>query len=219
ASQLVAADAGPGNLSQWMPNKLRPHPPVTPEIHFKGEDGKSLAHILADDTGPPRPPGPELRRYVVEHRNTTAMQGTSHTKVESGGIYDHAHVRPALGDGTPQTPQTRVNPWQVAQNLGDSHHGNVLRVHHRVAAGRPHALSPEAENLYVWAATAQSFNQLRAVHVSGGLSSGDEDARGVIGRGWPGIRRDGRRLLVVSCWQKLFPRLAQDNKLHNQWVI
>jgi len=66
-----------------------------------------------------------------------------------------------LGD---QMPVPAVDLWQVAEDFGDAHDGEVFRVDYGVAAGGAHALSPDAEELELRVAAVQGFDELRAVH-------------------------------------------------------
>jgi hypothetical protein len=169
---------------------------VPPEVHFKGEDGEGLAHIAAHDSRPPLAPCPELRRHVVDHRYTAAVQGAGHAQVKGGRVNDDAYIRLALGDGAAQAAKARVDAGQMAENLGDAHHGDVFGVHQRFTARGTHALAAQAKNFKIGPASAQGFDELRAVHVAGGFAGGDKDAQGASGSG----ESDGSSL-VISRWQ------------------
>ncbi len=72
------------------------------------------------------------------------------------------------------------NFWQMAENLRDPDDGQVLCIDNGVASGGAHAVAADAEELERWIAPAQSFDKLRAIHLSRSLAGRDQNAQGMI---------------------------------------
>ena len=72
-------------------------PVVAEKRSSKGKDAKHVAEGAAHAAQPAFSPGPDLRRYQVNHGDALAMQLAREAQVEIGGIGEDGQVRTAFG--------------------------------------------------------------------------------------------------------------------------
>jgi hypothetical protein len=80
-----------------------------------------------------------------------------------------------------QRSEASVNARQMPHDFRDSNHGNVFGVGYDLATSGPHPLATHSEETQIRVATAQSFDELRAIEVARSLTGGNQNVRGLNG--------------------------------------
>src|SRR5580704_11487547 len=140
---------------------------VTVELFFEWKYHQSFVDVVADQADASLTPCPELRRDIVDHWDAALLHLPRYAPVEGRRVDDDGEIGLALVGFFDQMSKQAVDLRQMTENFGDADDGEVFRVDDRVAAGGAHAVSADAEEIEVWIATAQGFDELRAVHFSG----------------------------------------------------
>src|ERR1035438_1351495 len=176
-----------------MADESRVHAAIPVELFFERKDHQGFIHVLAQKLHPSLPPCPELRTDVVHDRNAASPHPPGHSPVEARGVDDDREVRPPLVGRANQTLIEAENLRKMAEDFSDADNREVLGVDDNIAARGAHALPTGAEESKLcgggalprlWM-SAQRFDELRAIHVSGGFPGGDEDLHAAIVREAP----------------------------------
>ena len=178
---FLARDVGRIKVGQRMAHIFNLHavPPV--KFLFEREDAENFFDPLLHSADAVFAPGPKLRRDEVDHRNATGVHLAGHAKIEGRGIDDHGDVGlfwRAI-HGAQQLAEFRIDFRQVAENFGHADHRQMSRLNDDLAAGGPHALpanADELERLIVGArAAAQRHAELRSIQIAGGFAGRKQD--------------------------------------------
>jgi hypothetical protein len=101
---------------------------------------------------------------------------TGYSPIEGWRIDDNGKIglsRVGIGDQlVEETPDFR----QVAQDLGDSDHREIFTVYNYVASGGSHRCAAHSEEFDLGIAAVKSHHELRAIHFTGRLTSGDQNS-------------------------------------------
>ncbi len=87
----------------------------------------------------------------------------------------------------------------MAEDFGDADDGEIFGVNDGIASGGAHALATDTEEFERGILTAQRFDELRAIHFSGGFAGRDEDAHGGIVK----VPADAGGVLIVGAGSSL----------------
>src|SRR5438105_9509570 len=154
-------------------------PPV--KFFFEREDAENFLDPLPHSADAVVAPGPKLRRDEVDHRNPAGVHLAGHAKIECWRIDDHGDIGlfwRAI-HGAQQPAKFRIDFWQVAENFGHADYRQMSRLNDDVAAGGPHALpanTDELQRLIVGAgAAAQRHAKLRSIQIAGGFAGREEN--------------------------------------------
>src|SRR5580693_4893 len=153
-----------------MADEDRIHSTVSVEPFFKGKDHQRFVDIVADEADSSLAPRPELRCNVVDHWNAALLHLPRYAPVEGGRVDHDGEIGLALISFFDQMLEQTVYLWQVAEDFGDADYGKIFRVDYDVAAGGAHAASADAEEFELRVAAAHGFDELSAVHFSGGFA-------------------------------------------------
>src|ERR1700688_810395 len=164
---------------------------IAVELFFKWKNYQRFIDVIPQQPHASLSPGPELRRYVVDHRNSTLLHLSSHAPVKGGRVDDDGEVGLAfVGFGNQMLVEAQ-DLRQMANDFGDADDGEIFRVDHGVTAGGPHALAADAEEFkrglcgdsrprlssgakllsLSLSSPVESFDELRAVHFPGSFAS------------------------------------------------
>src|SRR5271167_858213 len=83
-----------------------------------------------------------------------------------------------------QLTESFVDCRQMAEDFGDTHHREIFRVYHVVAASSAHAVPTHTKEFQRRITTAQRLDELRAVHFTRSFTGGDENSHGSIVKGY-----------------------------------
>src|SRR5271165_4662026 len=151
---------------------------VAVELLFEGEDHERFVDVVAEQADASLAPRPELRGYVVDGGDAALFHLAGYAPVEGRRIDDDGEVGLAVvGFGNEMFVQA-VDFREVAEDFGDADYGQVFCVDDGVAPGGAHAVSADAEEFEGRVAAAQGFDELGAIHFTGGFSGGDQDSHG-----------------------------------------
>src|ERR1700680_127857 len=209
-----------------MPHKTRVHSPLAIELLFKRKYNQRLVDVIAQQPHPSLTPGPELRRDVIDHRNTALLHLPGHAPVKRRRINHDGEIRFSLVGFEDQLAEESIDFRQMAKDFGDADYSEVFGVDHSLAARSSHLLSAHAEELKRWcwcgasrprlcggaklgraplSRPPQSFNKLCPIHFPGRFAGRDQNAhRSIV----PGVslrsnRHPGREknhaVAVSSC--------------------
>src|SRR5580693_207301 len=153
-----------------MADKDSVHPAVSVELFFKGKNHQRFVDVVADEADAPLAPRPELRSAVVNHGNAALLHLPRYAPVEGGRVDHDGEIGLALVSFFDQMLEQPVYLWHVAEDFGDADYGKIFRVDDGVAAGGAHAVSADAEEFELRVAAAHGFDELSAVHFSGGFA-------------------------------------------------
>ncbi len=68
------------------------------EHRLEGQQAQDAVHLLPQLHHAPRPPGPDLRRHVMHHRNAQRLHPFRHAQREAGAVDRHQHCRASRHD-------------------------------------------------------------------------------------------------------------------------
>ena len=145
---------------------------------FEREDDQHVIHGLADRVQPSAPPGPDLRRDVVDDAHSSAAEVAREPEVEVGIVDEHGHVGELpvdLGQYAVEHPPQRP---QMRDDLQQADDGQVLDVRQQLCALGGQPVAPEAEDLDPGLTQAELADELSCIEVAGGLAAGEKDAHG-----------------------------------------
>src|SRR5579872_6301841 len=163
-----------------MAHKRRIHAAFSIELLFEGKDHQRLVDVIPQQTYAPLPPGPELRRYVINRWDVASLHLSRHPPVERRRIDHDGEIRLAPIGLADEVLIKSEDLRQVTQDLGDADHREISSIHDGLAPGCAHAVSANAEELKLRVKAMQRFDQLRAVHFAGRLPGGDQDSHAAI---------------------------------------
>ena len=150
---------------------------------FHREQAQHAVGAVADLLGTLLAPGPDRRTDVVHRAHAAFLQPALDAEVEVGCVDADIDVRlpvqHALAEGLAQAQQAR----QVAQHLGQAHHGQFVRVEPGVAAGRTHRIAPDAGEFGVREARLQCGDQAGAESVARRFAGAKDEAGSRAGNG------------------------------------
>ena len=104
-------------------------------VDFEWQRAQHLIHVPSDFLNPPRRPGPELRRQVVNHTNPQLFSCLGDEPVETGKIDNDHRIGAMLGQillGIADQSQKFEDQRNDRQN---SHHRQIRQAKQDVAAG------------------------------------------------------------------------------------
>src|SRR5271166_425320 len=130
-----------------MPNEFGFDAALAIELLLKGEDHQHLANVLPHQLDARLPPCPQLRADVIDHRDSALVQLTREAKIEIRKVDQDSSVRVAAFCLGHHAAKALVDARQVLDDLGQSHHCDLVRVDHEFASGLLHPLAAHAEEL------------------------------------------------------------------------
>src|SRR5579864_4535274 len=128
-----------------MADKGRVHSAISIKLLFEGEDHQRLVDVVAQKPHPPLSPCPELRRHVIDRRNSAPLHLPGDAPVEGGRVNHDREIELALVGFFDQVSIQAEDLWQVAEDLSNADDRQVFGIDHGVASGSPHALATHAK--------------------------------------------------------------------------
>jgi len=114
------------------------------------------------------------------------VQFACQAQVEIGKVDKHGGVWPPPFGLAHHFAEAAIDERNVLDYLDNADLGDLARIHQKIATGGAHLVSANAEELQVGRRSlmgelaAQSFHELGAIKLAGGLSRGDEDTHSGI---------------------------------------
>src|ERR1035438_6097198 len=124
-----------------MPNEFRFDPALAIELLLEGKDHQHLTDVLPYQLDARLPPRPQLWADVIDHWDSALVQLARQAKIEVRKVDQHGSVRTASFRFSHHAAKALVDPRQVLDDLGQSHHRDLVRVGHEFASGLLHPLS------------------------------------------------------------------------------
>src|SRR5580658_6224109 len=92
------------------------------EIRLKWENAKQLIDVSPHGRQTALPPGPNLRRYQINHRNAQPLQTPSQPQMEVRTVGQNSDIRALLFGGANQLPVLAINARDVRNYFHQPHH-------------------------------------------------------------------------------------------------
>lgn len=128
---------------QGVADEFRVDPTLAIEGFLEREDDQHLRDTLLDPAKAAALPGPKLWRDEPDDRNAGAVQMAGKPEVDVREI-DEDRDRGALAAyGPDEAAVARVDLRDVAEDLGDTHDGDVFGPHHLLLVLPSHLRAPE----------------------------------------------------------------------------
>src|SRR3954463_16105261 len=86
-------------------------------LFLKREDDQHLTHVLLHQLDAGWPPGPQLRRYEIDHGDPVLMQLPGKLEIEIGKIDQNGSLRFAPVDLPQQSAIARIDSRQMSYHL------------------------------------------------------------------------------------------------------
>ena len=149
-----------------MPNKLRIHATLLIKGLLKRKDDQHFVNAFLHPTQSCMLPGPQLRTYEPNHRNTRAPKMLGQPEVYVGKINKHRDVGSLVPNTRNELPIAPVNMRNVPKNLGQPHNRNVLSIDNPLLASLCHLASAQSCKACFRQSLAKRGDQRGAVVVS-----------------------------------------------------
>ena len=169
---------GPRLLHERVAHELGVDPDLAEELGLEREDHRDAVDRGGKAPGPPRPPGPELGRDVVERTHSGFPGRLGEPDVEAGivdGNHEIVAARAEVAGELAEQPQMRGD---LAEDFEEADDGVAL---HRKPHGRTRGLecgSPECVDDRVGPAPSQGPHHGGGMRIPGGFAGRHEDSRG-----------------------------------------
>src|SRR5664280_395570 len=180
-SKLLPRHLRRRQVGKRMADKLRLNAALAVEALLERENHQHLANVFPHLLDAALLPRPELRADIVNDGHAELVQLARQAQVEFGEVDEHRGVWPSPFGLAHHFAEAAIDERNVLDDLHDADFGDLSRIHQKVATGRAHLVSANAEELQIGRRSltrelaARSFHELGAIELAGGLSRGDED--------------------------------------------
>jgi len=174
---FFAGDGGRWERGEGMADEGGVDAAVAVEGFFEGEDDEHLRDALAHPAQATALPGPKLRTDEPKDGDAKATEVFGEAEVDVGEVDEDGERGRVALDGRDECAILRVDVQCVAEDLGESHVGDVLGADDALLAGGFHGGSAEAGKGSEGNAGAEFGDDFGAVVVAGGFAGGEKDAR------------------------------------------
>ncbi len=164
-------------VEERVSDELRAHTVPLEQRRFEREDGEDAVAVAPQLAGPALPPGPHLRRDVVEDPPPLPPGAPGQPQVQPRVVdrKKQPHILPH--EETPDPALQSEEARQAPQNLHPPHDRQLIQPGEPRHSGRVHLAAANAEQPRVGQPPANLPRDRRAVVVSRRLAGGDEDRR------------------------------------------
>ena len=138
---------------------------------------QAAQHVVAQPShflGPPRCPGPDLRRRIVEDRDAVDLGPPGDPPIEARIVDQHDGIGPVVAEiaigPAGQVPEL----VEVRQGPAEPHDGQFGQIGVELAADRRHPRTTVADGLEPRAALLQLANEVGGVQVAAGFTGAEE---------------------------------------------
>src|ERR1035438_2319057 len=100
------------------------------EIRLEWENTEQLVDVLLHGGQTALPPGPNLRRYQIDHGNSQALQTPRQPQMEIRAIGQDGDIWALHFRGVDQLPILAINARDMRDNFHQTHYGDASRIHH-----------------------------------------------------------------------------------------
>ena len=173
----VARRRGLREIDQRMPDEFHGNVAVAIDRLLERKDHKHAIRDLLDRLEPLRPPRPDLRADVVDHRHAEPANQRREPEVEIRKIDQHERVRTRalrLGD---ELAARGDRSGQLGEGFGQAGDGEIAIVVDEAAARRRELRATKAGDGNVRIDRAQLARQRAGVEIAGRLAAREEQAR------------------------------------------
>ena len=171
------AFASARRVQEGVSDELRPHAVPLEQGRLEGEHGEDAVAVSPQLSGPALPPGPHLRRDVVEDAPSLATRAAGEPQVQARVVdrqkQPHVLRRKEAPDPALQSKEVRQTP----QHLRPSHDRQLIQPGDPRYSGRVHLAAADPEQARAGQPRADLPCDRRAVVIPRGLAGGDEDRR------------------------------------------
>ena len=175
--KAARSSAGRTRSTSGCPTKVDGHARLPVERLLEREDHQHPGDRLPDGAHASPPPGPDLRRDVVDDGNAAAAQLARQAQVEVGVVDEHGDVGRAASTSASTCRKMRAQAAQVRDDLaaGPRPRGRA-RARRGAPPGSAAGLRPGRRPRGRATRAPEMADQLGAVEIARGLAAGDEEA-------------------------------------------
>src|ERR687884_584735 len=147
-AELYAVELGAHFTGQRMAHILNfRNTALSVPVLFEGQDRKQEIDVSLNVAHAVRAPGPELRAYVINDGNATAVQPARQPQIEIRPIDENRGYRLAAFSGTFQIAERAPEFWECASDFPKTHDRQLVGIHNRLDTGVPHLSSRRTKEI------------------------------------------------------------------------
>ena len=160
-----------------MSDILASEPQSAEEHLLERQHHRQPVHRRGEPARPARPPGPQLRRDVVQDLGAGGVRGLGHPDVEAGIVDQDDEVVAPHFEIIPEGSQEPVVGPDLGNDLDQPKGGEPFHPIPQRGAGLSHLRAPEGLDGGIGVACPECADHTGPVEIARRLASGDEDAR------------------------------------------
>ena len=175
-ARAPARVGGAPRSSSGCPTYFASTPTLRKNASSNGRITASRSHAAASRFAALRPPRPELRRDVVQHRDAGAVRRLGHMQVKPGIVDENDEVVAVARELALHAAQQQVVRGNLLDDLHDAERREALHRKQHPGTRLGHARPPEGIERGVWQPFAQRAHHCRPMEIARWLARGKEDA-------------------------------------------